>query len=173
MEKNQYQFYSYTCFFQEFLRPSKQNLVCLKLSHYMCLFPELYVAVCILTHTKRHGQAPNVLAVFATQGCWSFISCGKCPEILFCHVCYLLPDQSPSLISFISLSKPRDYWNTKLIVLRQHFLPFQHEYKRFCLFSPFSAGFLTPFMIWLACLSLQITAAEFQPCFGAQNRSYS
>lgn len=63
--KNQYQFYPYTCFLKVFLQPNKQNLLCLKLSDCMCLFPELYIAICILTHTKRHGQAPNMLALIA------------------------------------------------------------------------------------------------------------
>lgn len=121
----------------------------------------------------RH-QAPYALTLIATQWCWSFISYGKCPEIPFFHVCYLLLDHSLSMISFLPPSKPRDYWNAKLILLRYHFLAFWHDYKLFfCLLAPFPAVFFPPFMIRLADLSLQITAAEFQPHFGAQNRSYS
>lgn len=107
--KNQYQFYPYACFFQVFLQPNKQNLLCLKLSDYTCLFLELYIAVCVLTHTKRRGPAPNVLALLATQGCWSIISYSKCPEMPFFHVCCLLLDHSLSLIFLVSPSKPRDY----------------------------------------------------------------
>lgn len=147
ISKNQYQFYFLHLLFQVFLQPNKQNLLCLKLSDYVCLFPELYIAVCILTHTKRHGRAPNMLALIATQGCWSFISDDKCLKMPFHPVCHLLFDYSLSLISLISPSKPKDYWNTKLILSRYHFLPFWHYYKLlFCLFSPFPAFF--PLLSW-------------------------
>lgn len=84
-----------------FLQPNTQSLPCLKLSDYLCLFPELYLVICILTDTERHIQAPNVLALIPTQWCWSFVSYGKCPAIPFFHVCSLLLDYSLSCPWFL------------------------------------------------------------------------
>lgn len=86
------------------VRANKQNLLYLKLSDYMCLFPELYIAVCTLRHTKRHGQALNMLTLFATHSCCGLFPIVDVSRFLFKHTCYLL-DQSLSLISFISSSK--------------------------------------------------------------------